>query len=127
VARVQEELTRHPEIEQVLSAVVEEIFGEKRVEGIRLKNLADGTARTIEVDGVFVSTGQQPNTEFLKGKLKMDESGRLITDETMQTSEPGVFACGDVRRKDLYQVITACSDGALAAHSAEKYLVGVNS
>lgn len=122
MARIQEELIKHPEIEQTLGMVVEEIWGEKKVEGIKLKNLADGTSRLVEVEGVFISIGQSPNTEFLKEKLIRDESGYIVTDEKMQTSEPGVFACGDVRRKNLYQIITACGDAAVATYFAEKYL-----
>jgi len=68
--------------------------------------------------------GQKPNTEFIDGKIEQSPAGYIITDYKMQTSVKGIFACGDVIRKSLYQVITACGEGATAASSAEKYLSG---
>ena len=72
--------------------------------------------------GVFVSIGQKPNVECISGKVEQNPAGYIVTDCDMQTSVKGVFACGDVIKKPLYQVVTACSEGATAAFSAEKYL-----
>jgi len=72
--------------------------------------------------GVFVFIGYDPATSLFKGSLNMDTSGYLITDETMRTNIPGVFAAGDVRQKQLRQVVTATADGAIAAVMAEKYI-----
>jgi thioredoxin reductase (NADPH) len=76
----------------------------------------------LPCDGIFVYIGYLPETVFLKDKLNLDESGFIITQEDMSTSQEGVFACGDCRKKSLYQVITACADGAIAADSAYKYI-----
>ena len=73
-------------------------------------------------DGVFIYIGYQPQTEFLKGKLNLEETGFIISDENMLTSSSGIFACGDCRKKGLYQVINACGDGAVAADSAYKFI-----
>lgn len=72
---------------------------------------------------MFVAVGTQPNTELVQGILTLDEGGYIPADETTQTEIPGVYAAGDLRRKPLRQVITAASDGAVAATMAEKYLL----
>jgi thioredoxin reductase (NADPH) len=72
--------------------------------------------------GVFIYVGNLPNSQFLKGKLEMDEKGYILTDHDMATSLKGVFACGDVRKKALRQVITACGEGAAAAFSAQQFV-----
>lgn len=121
---LQEQVRNNEKIVPLLSFVVDEIKGEDKVECLVLKNVKTDEKKEIKLDGVFVSVGQKPNVEFLKGKLKANESGYLIVNEKMETSEKGVFACGDVIRKGLYQVVTACGDGAVAAFFAEKYLEG---
>lgn len=117
-----EEILKYPSIKPILSAIVEKIEGGDSVQRIILKKLDTGKTESIDLDGVFISVGQKPNVDFLKGSLKQNPSGYIITDYRMQTSEQGVFACGDVIRKSLYQVITACGEGATAATSAEKHL-----
>ncbi|MCD6408207.1 thioredoxin-disulfide reductase [bacterium] len=119
---LQEKIKEYPKIQPVLSSIVEKIEGENKVESIIVKNIKTGEEERIKVNGVFISIGQKPNVEFLNGKLKADPSGYLIVNENMETSEKGVFACGDVIRKTLYQVITACGEGAIAGWSVEKYL-----
>ncbi|MCM8809154.1 MAG: NAD(P)/FAD-dependent oxidoreductase, partial [Candidatus Omnitrophica bacterium] len=76
----------------------------------------------IKIDGIFISAGQKPNTEFLNGILNTDENGFIIVNERMETNIPGIYACGDVIKKSLYQIITACSEGMIAAYFAEKYI-----
>ena len=105
------------------SAVTELLHGDK-VSGIRLKNLATGEESSLECDGVFVSVGREPATEFLRGQVALDDRGYVIADETTATNIPGVFAVGDIRTKQLRQVVTAVADGAAAIHSAEEYLAG---
>jgi len=119
---LQEEVRKNEKITCLLSTVVESIEGEKQVEEIILRHLPSGKIEKLPVAGVFISVGQKPNTEFLGQVLQLNSSGHIITDETMATSQPGIFACGDVREKHLYQIITACSDGAIAAYFAERYL-----
>lgn len=119
---LQEKLKENKKISFRLSSVVTGIAGASRVEGIRIKGLKDPREDTIQCDGIFIYIGYIPDTGFVKDKLKSDESGLIITGEDMSTSSEGVFACGDCRKKPLYQVITACGDGAIAADSAYKYL-----
>jgi len=120
---LQEQAKAEPKISFVLDSVVEEIIGDGKVEGVSIKDVANGRVRTIPCQGVFVFIGIAPSTEFLQGTVAMDESGFVITDTKCKTSLPGVFACGDCREKHLYQVITACADGAEAAHAAHNYLL----
>lgn len=82
----------------------------------------NGRQVLLDVDGLFVSIGQTPNTELVKGQLALDENGYILAGETTETSIPGVFAPGDVRTTPLRQIITAAADGAVAAHRAEEYL-----
>ena len=90
--------------------------------GAEVKNKLNGEKTKINTDAVFVSIGRSPTTELLKGKLELDEFGYVIADESTVTSVPGVFVAGDVRTKTLRQVVTAVSDGAVAAHEAEQYI-----
>lgn len=99
-----------------------EIKGNKKVESILVENILTSVKTKINVDGVFMFVGYKPNTEYLKNILELDENGYIITDDEMKTDRTGIFAAGDCRKKLLKQVITACSDGAIAAFSAEKYL-----
>ena len=92
-----------------------------RVCAARVRN-KDGEGREVEIDGLFVSIGRRPVTDIFAGQLELDEGGYIVAGEDTHTSIPGVFAAGDVRTKTLRQVVTAASDGAVAAHYAEEYL-----
>ncbi len=118
-----EKAKENPKIKFILSHTLEEISGKDRVLGVRIKNLKDGLVKDFSCQGVFIFVGIMPNTFFLKDMVKMDEEGFILTDEDMRTSLKGVFAVGDCRKKSLYQVICASSDGAIAAHSVHKYLL----
>lgn len=109
-------------IECVWDSVITKIYGKDKVEGTYLKNLFGETESKLACSGVFISIGYVPNTDFFTDLVKLDNSGYIITDESMQTSRLGIFACGDCRVKPLRQVVTACSDGAVAAFSAIKYV-----
>lgn len=104
------------------NTIVEKINGAGSVESITLKNLTDGKTEEYKAQGIFIFVGQEPNTAFLKGALTMDAAGFLLTDENMQSSVPGIFSCGDARKKLLRQVVTACGDGALASFAAQEYV-----
>ena len=112
----------NPKIKWVWNSVLEEIQGDGLVERVLIKNIKTGEISELETNGVFFFVGTVPNTEFLKGKVKLDDRGYIITNDKMETSVPGVYAAGDARVKYLRQVITAASDGAIAAFAAEKYL-----
>jgi thioredoxin reductase (NADPH) len=120
----QERLFQNDKIRLVWHSVIEEIKGDGLVESVVLKNLGTGELTEMETNGVFIFIGTVPNTEFLKESgLALDERGYIIADsETMATNIDGVFAAGDARRKWLRQIVTAASDGAIAACAAEKYL-----
>jgi len=104
------------------NSTVEEILYENKVTGVRLRDVKSGEISEISCDGVFVSVGRKPATELFKGRLELDKSGYIVADESTRTNVPGVFAVGDVRTKQLRQVVTAVSDGAVAAFMAEEYL-----
>ncbi len=113
-----------PKIEIIKEHSVKEILGKNFVEGVVLKD-REGKKKSLSVDGVFVfMAGTQPITDFLGETIKLDERGFIITDAFMQTSQPGVFAAGDVASPHLRQVVIACAQGAIAALSAEKYIRG---
>lgn len=122
-AILQERLKINKKINFILNSIITEIIGSAKVESIKIKDLNSTQERIISCDGVFIYIGSEPETGFVKDKLKLDAAGFIITDENLATSEEGVFACGDCRKKSLYQTITACGDGAVAADSAYKYIV----
>ena len=119
---LQERAFANKKIEMCLGATCIEILGKTKVEGIRLKDVNTGRERIIKADGVFVLIGLSPNSDIVKGLIKLCPKGYVLTDEEMKTSVDGIFACGDVRMKMLRQVVTATGDGAIAATSAEHYI-----
>lgn len=112
----------NPKLEFILCAIPIEIKGTNKVEKLILNDLNTNTIKEIEVDGVFPYIGLSPNTDGFNAQLKQNQNGFIETDVNMQTSQEGVFAAGDVRNTPLRQVITAASDGAIAANSASKYI-----
>jgi len=120
---LQEKARSNPKISLILDSVVEGVIGENKVEAVKVKNVVTGLSSPISCQGLFIFIGIAPSTEFLKNKLATDDSGFIITDNKMKASHDGVFACGDCRQKDLYQVITACGEGAQAAYSLHNYLL----
>ena len=119
-----EPLMKAENVEFLWNSTVEEFITELRVKGVRIKDTVTGEMKNVPCDGVFVSIGRDPMTEFLKGAVDLDERGYVIADETTKTNSDGVFAAGDVRTKALRQVVTAVADGAVAVHFAEEYLNG---
>ncbi len=102
----------------------DEILGEQEVEGVRVVNNKTGEKTVLPVKGFFVAIGHKPNTGFLDGAMKMDDTGYLIVKPgTSKTDIDGVFACGDVQDKVYRQAVTAAGSGCMAALDAERYLV----
>lgn len=99
------------------------IIGDKKAEGVQLKDTLTGSLDTIQCDGIFISVGRSPATGLFAEKVDMDKNGYIIADESTCTNVPGVFAIGDVRTKALRQIVTAVADGATAVHYAEEYLM----
>jgi len=111
----------NPHIEVRFNTVVERISGTKKVEAVALKDLSSGRSYEEGFDAVFVFVGSTPQTALVPD-AKKDEAGYVVTDDRMMTSVPGLFAAGDVRASSFRQLITAASDGAVAAHSASQYI-----
>ncbi len=118
----QERAFRNEKIEFVWDSVVEEILGDGKVTGVRLKNVKTEEESTLETDGVFIYVGLIPNTGFLEGELELDDRGYIVADRLGHTSVPGVFAAGDVQERVLKQIATAVGSGAMAAMEAEKFI-----
>ena len=112
----------NPKIHWLWNSVLDEIEGDELVEGVAVRNVKTGEITHLETNGVFLFVGTVPKTEFLRGKVELDEQGYILTNEMMETSIPGVYGVGDARAKYLRQVVTAAADGAIAAVAAEKYL-----
>lgn len=108
-----------------LDSVGVSINGKESVESITLKNVVNGSEKTIPTKAVFIFIGYNANTEFLEGFVKMTPEGWILTNEEMETDKPGVFAAGDLRNKTMRQVVTAVADGAIAGQNAWKYLSGM--
>ncbi|NVM26136.1 MAG: thioredoxin-disulfide reductase [Desulfobacterales bacterium] len=119
---LQERAFNNDKVELVFDSVVDEIFGQTMVDGVKVRNLKTGERKDLEVNGVFVSVGWIPGLSFLGDMVKRSEDGYIIVDKEMETSREGVFACGDCRKKNLRQIVTACGDGATAAFSAQHYV-----
>lgn len=119
---VQERAFKNEKIEFVFDTVVEKIVGEQLVNSVITKNVKTDEIGILDVDGVFPYIGISPNAEMFSGQVAQDERGFIVTDETMRTSVEGVYAVGDVRITPLRQVVTATSDGAVAAVYALKFL-----
>ncbi|MCI5648607.1 MAG: thioredoxin-disulfide reductase [Fusicatenibacter sp.] len=124
-AVLSERLLALPNVEMVWDTVVDSIEGENSVEAVRITNIKTGESRELDVQGVFIAVGITPNSGLAEGKVSMDESGYLIAGEDGVTSVPGLFVAGDVRTKQLRQIITAASDGANCITSVERYLVSL--
>jgi len=119
-----EPLLQAENIEFEWDSAVEELLHEEKLTGVRLRNLKTGEGKEVSCDGVFVSIGRKPNTALFAEQVELDKGGYIVADETARTNLPGVFAVGDVRTKEVRQVVTAVADGAVAVHYAEEYLVG---
>ena len=119
-----ETLMKAENVEFCWDSQVTGILSDDKVTGVRIKNINTGDERKLSCDGIFVAIGRKPASELAAGQLDLDERGYVIADESTKTNIPGVFAAGDVRTKVLRQVITAASDGAMAARYAEEYLAG---
>ncbi|MFA6470579.1 MAG: thioredoxin-disulfide reductase [Candidatus Latescibacterota bacterium] len=117
-----EKARSNPKINFILDTVVTAVKGNDFVEGVSLRNTKTGEESVLPVAGVFLYVGLIPNTGMFKGFLRQNEQGFITTDRELAASVPGIFAAGDVRDTPLRQIVTAASDGALAAYTAGKYL-----
>ncbi len=116
------QLEKAGNIQFVWNSTITEIISDDRVKGVKIKDVKTGQISEIMCDGLFISIGRQPATEFLRGSVELDKNGYIVADETTKTNADGVYAAGDVRTKELRQVVTAVSDGAVAVYFAEQYI-----
>jgi len=117
-----EPLMQAENVDFAWDSVVTDLIYEDGFKGVRLKNVKTEEEKELSCDGIFISVGRKPVTEFLAGQIDLDVSGYIVADESTRTNLPGVFAVGDVRTKVLRQVVTAVADGAMASHYIDEYL-----
>lgn len=120
-AKLVEQVKNRANVELVLDSEVEKLEGEKRLEAVEVKNKND-EVRRILVDGLFVAVGQMPKNENFADVIEVDEAGYILADESCETNVAGIFVAGDNRKKEVRQLVTATSDGAVAALKAVQYL-----
>lgn len=120
---LQKKLMTLTNVEIVWNSEVIQIQGEDMVEAIAVYNNETKESQELDVKGVFIAVGVIPNTEIFKGLIDMDGKGYILADESCVTSVPGIFAVGDIRKKQLRQIITAVADGANAINSVQAYLM----
>ena len=119
---LQERLVRHPKIEILWNTVVERVLGEDTVSGVRARNVVTNLEETIDLSGMFVYVGLEPNSGLVKGLAKLDNAGHIQVNLSMETSAPGVYAVGDLRQNSAAQLVSAAGDGATAAIAAFNYI-----
>jgi len=119
---LQERAYNNKKIEFHLNSVASKIVGDKVVREVMIHDVKTDKENALKCSGVFVLIGITPNSDIAKDILKLDEKGHIVSNGEMRTSIEGIFACGDVRKKALRQVVTAAGDGAAAAFSAEHYI-----
>ncbi len=117
-----EEARNNPKISFLMEFVITRFFGNEKLESVDIKGLASGVTRNFKTDGAFIFIGYVPNTEFLKGKVNLNQWGEIIVDSNMKTNIEGVFAAGDSIAKKYRQVTTAVADGTVAALAASAFI-----
>ncbi len=119
----QKKLFETNNVEIIWNSGVIKLNGEEKLSGIEIKNNKDGKIDNLEVNGVFVAIGSDPSSELVKDLVALDKNGYIIADESCKTNVDGIFAIGDIRTKEVRQVLTAAADGAVSIYGAEKYLI----
>ena len=109
-------------MEYIWNSTVTDFIVDQKIIGAKIKDLKADTIKDVLCDGIFISIGRKPVTEFIGNQIALDENGYIISAELTKTNLDGVYAVGDVRTKALRQIVTAVADGAVAVHYAEEYL-----
>ncbi|MDA0769172.1 MAG: FAD-dependent oxidoreductase [Chloroflexi bacterium] len=120
----QDRVLAHDKIEVRWNTTVDSIMGEGQVEGVGVTDIASGETSRVDLSGVFIYVGLEPNSDYLSDLLPLDGGGHIPTDIWMRTSVEGIFAAGDIRQNSAAQLITSAGDGATAAIAAQRYLAG---
>ena len=116
-----EDLTSKENVTIIKDAISKQIEGKEKVEKLIYEH--NGELESLNVNAVFVAIGRKPETEILKDKIEVNENGYIRTDDKMQTSIEGIFACGDVRENSIKQIAIAVGEGAIAGTAANKYVL----
>lgn len=119
---LQDRILSNPKVRVRYNSLVKQIHCNGRVSGLTVQDRKTGATETVEVEGIFIFIGLEPNNELVKDQLTVDERGYVVVNERMEINIPGVFAAGDIRRGTARQIVTAAADGAVAALSALEYL-----
>ena len=122
---LQERVLAHPKIEVRWNTTVSEIIGSRQVEGVGVVDALSGETSHIDLSGIFIYIGLDPNTEYLQDVIPLDNGGHIPTDIWMSTPVPGIFAAGDIRQNSAAQLVSAAGDGATAAIAARRYVEGL--
>ncbi len=117
-----EPLMQAENVEFRWNSTITDLLHQEKLTGVHIQNIHTGEKEEIACDGLFVSVGRKPASQITGGQLELDSNGYIVAGETTETSIPGVYAVGDIRTKQLRQVVTAVADGAVAVHMAEEYL-----
>jgi thioredoxin reductase (NADPH) len=118
----QQRAFKNEKMEFVWDTVIETIAGDQKVTHVNVKNVKTGETSKIDCGAVFVFIGFHPNSDLVKNGIERDDNGYIITDFKMETSIPGIYACGDVRQQLVRQITNATGDGTTAAMAASKYI-----
>ncbi len=121
---LQDRLVGHPKIEILWNTEVQAILGEESVSAVRGRNVVTNLDTVVDLSGLFVYVGLEPNSNMVKGLVKQDNSGHIEVNLSMETSMPGIYAAGDIRQSSASQLVSSAGDGATAAISAFKYIRG---
>ncbi|TSC86254.1 MAG: thioredoxin reductase (NADPH) [Microgenomates group bacterium Gr01-1014_7] len=119
---LQELVKSKKNVDFIWNSVIEEILGQEKVSGVKLKNTQTGEISQMQIDGVFIAIGHKPNTDFLKGQLDLDEKGYVVVENETHTKIPGVFVAGDMADYHYRQAVTAAGMGCKSAMDVEEYL-----
>ena len=119
---MQERAFKNPKIGFVWDSAVQEVLGGNKITGVRVKNLKTGKSNNLNVEGVFVAIGYEPNTSVFKGQVQLDARDYIVTRNETETNIPGVFAAGDVKDSKYRQAVTAAADGCKAAMDADRFI-----
>jgi thioredoxin reductase (NADPH) len=119
---LQDRLRNYRKVEMVWNCTVEEILGDDTVSGVRVRNVVTNLQNVVDLSGLFVYVGLEPNSELVRGLVKLDNAGHIPVNISMETSVPGLYAVGDIRQQSASQLVASAGDGATAAISAYRYI-----
>jgi thioredoxin reductase (NADPH) len=119
---LQDRLHQQRKIEVVWNSTVEAVLGEETVSGVRVCNVVTKLENVVDLSGLFVYVGLEPNSELVRGLVKLDNAGHIPVNVSMETEVPGLYAAGDIRQYSASQLVSSAGDGATAAIAAHKYI-----